>query len=542
MVLSCSDCFGKGTAMNTFVLTIAMILSLWSGTAPQVAEAPLPTPEPTPAPRVLTVCVGTQGHTIDPAYLSDGEDVDYLRHLFEGLMKYAPVTTDGKMNDMALTYGLAEAAEMSADGLTYRFTLRGDALWSDGVPVRAADFVYAWNRLLQTDSHGAAQLSAVLESVTAESDRVLIAALKAPCPWFLKLCAEVYTAPVRRDLVETYGGDWTQEEHIAVSGAYTIASWVHDDHILLRRNPCYYGRDTLTADTIAWYFRDTVDRLGADFTADVPASDATGRVDKAGVYYLYLNANGIRDWRVRAAMTLAVDREAVAEAAGSGRAAWGMVPAGISRTDGTAYDAESAPMLQWLQKAYPAYDLRDYEGRCALAADLYNQAVASGAWSYGCTLRYRCNASAVNERVFAQCQADWLRVLGLTVTACPMTAEDYEKLLPTNTFDVAYLSWMADYDDPLCFLRIMERGGEANYSAWGDVRYNDLLERCVMDGDDRDGLLTETDSALFESERFAVCPLYWFGEYYAAADDVTGVAHSAYGGYWFGNVNREHFC
>jgi len=523
--------------MNTFVLTVAMILSLWSGTAPQVAEAPMPTPEPTPAPTVLTVCVGTQGHSIDPAYLSDGEDVDYLRHLYEGLMKYAPVTTDGVMNDMALTCGLAETAEVSTDGLTYRFTLRADALWSDGVPVAAADFVYAWNRLLQTDSNGAAQLSAVLESVTAESDRVLVAVLKAPCPWFLKLCTEVYTAPVRRDLVEAYGGDWTREEHIAVSGAYTIASWVHDDHIIFKKNPCYYNRQALTADTIVWYFRDTADRISADFTADVPDTAAAGRVDRAGVYYLYLNANGIRDWRVRAAMALAVDREAVGEAAGSGQAAWGLVPEGVSLTDGTAYHAESAPMLQWLQETYPAYDLRDYEGRCELAVDLYNQAVASGTWSYGRTLRYRYNESAVNEQVFDRCRADWLRVLGLTVTAQPMTAEDYEKLLPTNTFDVAYLSWMADYDDPLCFLEIMERGGSANYAAWGDVRYNELLERDALNSADRDGLLFGTDCALFEAERFAVCPLYWFGENYAAAYGLTGVAHSAYGGYWFGNVN-----
>lgn len=521
--------------MKTLILTIAMTLGLYSGTAPQIAEAPLSAPEPTPTH--ITVSVGAEGYSIDPAYLTE-DPPDYLYHLYEGLMKMAPASTDGVMNEMRLTCGLAESVEQSPDGLTYRFTLREDALWSDGVPVRAGDFVYAWQRLMAGDSHGGAQLSAVLASVTAESDRVLIATLKQPCPWFLKLCAEVYTAPVRQDLIERYGGDWTNENHIAVSGAYTIASWVHDDHMILTQNPCYYGRAALTAETIRWCFADTADRISADFSADVPDSAATGRADKAGVYYLYLNANAIGDWRVRAAMTLALDRDAAAMAAwGGAAAAWGLVPAGISLSDGTAYHPNTAPMLQWLQQSYPAYDLTTYEGRCELAVDLYNQAVASGAWSYGRTLRYRYNQSAVNERVFAQCQADWLRVLGLTVTAVPMTAEGYGKMLATNTFDVAYLSWMADYDDPLCFLRIMERGGEANYSAWGDVRYNDLLEQGAISCADRDGLLLKTDCALFEAERFAVCPVYWFGECYAA-DGLTGVARSAYGGYWFGNVNR----
>lgn len=526
--------------MKALVLTIAMTLGLWSSIVPQSAAALLDTVEPTATPSDLTVCVGTEGHTIDPAYLSDGDGGDYLRHLYEGLMKYVPVRVDGAMNEMRLEYGLAQSAEVSADGLTYRFAIREDALWSDGEPVRAEDFAYAWERLLTTDTYGAAQLSAVLEHVTVENERVLVAMLKQPCPWFLKLCAEVYTAPVRRDLVETYGGDWTNEANIAVSGAYTIESWVHDDHIILFQNPFYYDRARLSADTIAWYFADTSDRVSADFAADVPVSAASGSVDESGVYYLYLNANAIRDWRVRAAMLLALDRETIASAVGSGAsAAWGLVPEGISLTGGDAYHPDTAPMLQWLQETYCGYDLTTYEGRCTLAVDLYNQAVASGAWSYGHTLRFRYNESGVNEIVMERCQTDWLRVLGLTVTAQPMTADDYEKMLASNTFDVAYLSWRADFDDPLSFLQIMERGGSFNHSGWGDERYDALLEQAAVYTDDRDTLLLDTDRALFEAERFAVCPVYWFGENYYAAVGVTGVAHSADGGYWFGNTIRN---
>ncbi|MBQ3010980.1 MAG: peptide ABC transporter substrate-binding protein [Oscillospiraceae bacterium] len=522
--------------MKSLVLTIAMMLNLWSGSAAELAEAPLPVP--TPAPAVLSVCVGTEGHTIDPGYLSDGEDAAVLHHLFEGLMKYAPVRGDKEMNDMALTCGLAESVQVSADGLTYRFTLRRDAMWSDGVPVRAGDFVYAWQRLLQTESYGARQLGDVLASVTAEDDRLLTAVLKRPCPWFLKLCAEVYAAPVRRDLTETYGGDWTREENIAVSGAYTIAEWVHDDRMVLVKNPYYY--DSVTVDAIDWQFADSPDRIAADFTADVPDSTATGAVEKSGVYYLYLNANAIRDWRIRAAMLLAIDRASIASQVGDGAAAAeGLVPAGISLTDGTAYRPETAPMLVWLQTKYPSYDLRSYEGRCSLAADLYNQAVAEGTWSHGRTLQYRYNVSEVNETVMRCCCDDWLRVLGLTVTAAPMTAEDYGKLLTTNTFDVAYLSWVADYDDPLCFLQIMERGGANNHSAWGSPQYNGLLEQAAMSGEQRDSLLFAADCALFEAERFAVCPVYWFGEPYFAADGITGIAHSSHSGYWFGNVKRQ---
>lgn len=501
------------------------------------AAAPEDTaPDPVPTSDVISVCVGTEGTSIDPAYLSESDPADYLGHLFEGLMKYAPRSSDKVMNDMAVTYGLASAVEVSSDGLVYRFTIRADAVWSDGVPVTAADFVYGWERLSAGTSHGAAQLWAVLDSVTAESDRILRATLREPCPYFLKLCAEVYTAPVRRDVVEAYGGDWTAAEHIVVSGAYTIADWVHDEIILLEKNPLYYDAAAVTADRICWYFADS-GGVTRDFTAAVSNAGATGQVDKGGVYYLYLNANGIRDWRIRAAMLLALDRETIAAGVGNGsRGAEGLVPPCISLTDGTLYDSDGAPMFAWLAEQYTAYDLSTYEDRCALALDLYNEAVAAGTWSYGNTLRFRCCESELSRQVMELCCQNWLNVLGLTVVESVMEQGEYGKLLQTNTFDVAHLSWMPDYDDPLSVLQIMERGGAHNFSAWGDTRYDELLERTHTAGADRDELLFAADCALFEEERFAVCPVLWLGENYAA-DGLRGVAHSR-NGYWFGNAAK----
>ena len=509
-----------------------LLLSLVLAVCLTACGAGLPDTAPVEAtPRVLIVCVGTEGTSIDPAYLGESDPADYLSHLFEGLMKYTPVSDEGVMNDMTVTCGLAWPAEVSEDGLVYRFTIRDDALWSDGVAVTAADFVYAWNRLRDTDTHGARQLWSVLSSVTAESDKVLVAQLQMPCPYFLKLCAQVYAAPVRRDVVETYGGDWTDAANIVVSGAYTVGEWVHDDHIVLVKNPLYYAADAVTADEIDWYFTDA-DRISAHFTAAVPQGLSDGCVHKAGVYYLYLNANGIRDWRVRAAMLLALDRDAIATVMG-GTAAEGLVPKGVALTDGRACGWHTAPMYAWLQETYPRYDLQTYEGRRALALDLYNEAVAAGAWSHGRSLRFQCCDNSPSRAVMDLCRQNWLEVLGLTVGESVLTEADYEKRLRTNTFDVAHLSWMPDYDDPLSFLELMERGGDYNFSAWGDVRYDTLLEQTAT-AHDRDSLLWAADAALFEKERFAVCPVYELAEHYAA-EGICGVAYGG-GGYWFGNA------
>ena len=511
--------------MKSLVLTLALVMQLWGGAATQqVAQLPLPLPSS------ISVAVGTEGTTIDPAYLTRSDGGDYLRHIYEGLMKYAPVSNESVMNEMSVTYGLAERVECSEDGLTYRFILREDALWSDGVPVRAEDFVYGWTRLLAAGSYGGKLLGDVLEHLEATEEKTLLVTLKRPCAYFLKLCAESYAAPVRRDLVERYGGDWTDAAHLAVTGAYTVRHWVHDDHMVLEKNPLYYDASHITPREITWYFRENA---AVDFAVN-PAAAAKGRAEGAGVYYLYLNANGIPDWRVRAAMLLVLDREAIAAAAGNRAvAAEGLVPVGISDA------AEGRPMLAWLQETYTDYDLTVYEGRCALALELYNQAVGAGAWSHNRSLRFRCSESPLNGRVTALCRQNWLEVLGLKVTVEEMWETDYETMLRTNTFDVACLTWLPDYDDPLTYLRIMERGGSHNFSAWGDVRYNDLLRSCEEASHNRSTLLRQTEAALFQTERFAICPVFWYGESYYAAEGIRGVGHSAYGGYWFGNTLKE---
>ncbi len=497
---------------------------------------------------VLTVAVGTEGTTIDPTYRSPSESGDLLNHLFEGLVKYAPTQTGETVNTAEPVLGLAESMESAEEGRVIRFTIRSDARWSDGVPVTAEDFIYAWGRLLTDAGEGAAggaHLYGVLRNaeavaagelpvdalgVYAESERVLRVELEQPCAWFWKLCALPCMAPLRRDVIETYGGDWTNEGHIVVSGAYTIGEWVHDDYMRLVPNPHYYDAEGLGPDEILWSFGSTE---RSDFAAGV--DDAHGTVSVAGTYYLYLNANAIPDWRVRAAMLLSIDREALAARLGNGsRPAEGLVPEGISMTDGTPYTAES-PMYTWLRQSYPQYDLSDYGGRCALASMLMEQARAAGSWYGSYTLYYRFNESTVNRIVAEQCQADWKRVLGLRADFVPMEVEAYSARLRTNTFDVAYLSWLPDYDDPLSFLRIMERGGAHNHSGWGDVRYNEQLNLAseMLDPAARDAMLLRAEEMLYEKERFAVCPLYWYGESYAAAEGLTGVGHSAVGGYNF---------
>jgi len=385
------------------------------------------------------------------------------------------------------------------------------------------------------------QMPAEALGVAAEEERVLRVTLEAPCAHFLKLCADACMVPLRQDVVEAYGGDWTDERNLVVSGAYTVESWVHDDTMVLVPNPMYYNKQALGPDRIVWRFAQGMDSA-AEYDVSVTET-GEHMVSEAGTYYLYLNANAIGDWRVRAAMALSVDREGLAEAVG-GIPAVGLMPVGISKSDGTAYrvsdSAAEQPLYKWLAEQYPDAQLHTYAGRCALAQKLYAQALAAGSWYRSYTVYYRFNESELNRTAAEFCRRSWQEVLGLRTEFQVMDAEDYGKMLLTNTFDTAYLSWLPDYDDGLNFLEIMRRAGEHNHSGWGDVRYNEQLDliRTAHDPAARDAMMRAADAMLFEKERFAVCPLFWFAERCSVSESVSGIGHSAAGGYIFSYAKK----
>ena len=556
-----------------FILAVLCLLLLTAcGGGTDTAEiTPEPTATPVPTPFVLEVCTGMEGYTIDPTYVGDVETAGLISHLFEGLMKYVPADESAAVTDAQLVSGLAESHTVSDDGLTWRFTIRGDACWSDGQPVTAQNFVYAWRRLLPPAGSGetahaaaASQLYGVIQNaeavgsgkadpsalgVTAENDRTLVVTLEKPCSHFLKLCALPCMSPLRQDVIEAYGGDWTDERNIITNGGYTITSWVHDDHMTLTKNPQYYEGDALGPDTIVWNFNDSevgmtgaFESGGLDFVAGIADGEP---ISRAGVYYLYLNTSAVQDWRVRGAMLLSIDRDSIAAALGGGATpAVGLIPAKISDSGGSAYVVPSVaaeqPMYAWLSKTYPDYDLNTYEGRCALAKKLYNEARAIGSWYNSYTVYYRFNESAVNRTVAETCRNNWKEVLGLNAEFVLMDDDTYADSLKSRTFGTAYLSWLPDYDDGRSFLEIMRRGGEYNYSVWGDQRYNDALDVIgrATDAAERDALLLAADAMLFEQERFAVCPIYYFGDTYRVSDAITSVTHTPMGYWLFGYAEK----
>jgi ABC-type oligopeptide transport system substrate-binding subunit len=282
----------------------------------------------------LVINNSAEPQSLDPGLARGQPEHRITLALFEGLTTYDPETLEARP-------GVAERWEISEDRKTYRFHLR-DCEWSDGRKVVAQDFVYSWLRVLDpatpTDyAHILHYVKGAKEynlkkgpaegvAVKAIDDRTLEVGLAHPVPYFLELCAFFSYAPVRRDLIETHGKDWTRPGTLASNGPFKLASWKPTEAIVVERNPAYWNAAAVKQPFIrflpinnrstAWNLYekgeiDVVTTIPLDLVdAIVKRPDYRGGAYLAIYYYGFNVAHGpLKDKRVRKALALAVDRE-----------------------------------------------------------------------------------------------------------------------------------------------------------------------------------------------------------------------------------------
>ena len=541
------------------------------------APAQTSTPAPAPAaeePFVLNASIASEPETIDPGLISSVDGSTYTQHQFENLMKYQMTDEafdeSGNLFGTEIVLGQAASYEVSDDLTVYTFKLRDDAVWSDGQPVKAQDFVYSWRRLVDPETASdygyfldgivlnAADIQAGEKAkeelgIEALDDKTLQITLEAPCAYFLEMCAFASLVPLREDVVEGHD-DWTDPANIVVNGAYKVTEWVHDSYILFEPNEKYYDAANLGPDQIKYWLSDSqtnnlsayqsgqyqfMDDFPTDMIESLQASGDCYLPAYVGTYYLYLNTTKITDWRVRAAMTLSVDRENIVKnvTQGGQQPATGLVASGILDSTGADFaygSSELGAIYAWLADQYPDADLTSYAGRCALAKQLYQEAVDEGKWDPNTTVVYNFNTSETHKAIAEACGSDWQTVLGLNITLENQEWATYTNGLGEHQFGVARLGWIADYNDPVTYLELFVTGNSYNYGLWSDTAYDsEIVEaKAMLAGTDRDALLYKAEMDMFGEGGFPVCPVYYYTNPYCS-QGITNIGYTPMGYFFF---------
>ncbi len=569
--------FTKAVILLLVVSLIASLCACGGKTVTDNTTAPAtPTDKPadTESEFVIDACIASEPETIDPSLISSVDGSTYTQHQFENLMKYEMIDElagdDTNMKNTKVVPGQAASYEVSEDLTVYTFKLRDDIFWSDGEPVTAKDFVFSWQRLVDpatASDYGYFLDNIVLNAaaiqagekdkselgVKAVDDKTFEVTLEAPCAYFLEMCAFASLVPLRQDVVEA-NENWTDPENIVVNGPYKITEWVHDSYIRMEPNEKYYDVANLGPDAIVWHLSDSETSILSayqDNTYDFIESFPTDMIESlkasgdcfinpyVGTYYLYLNCSKIEDWRVRAAMVLAVDRENIVKNVTQGGQvpATGFVASGILDSTGNDFASgvsELGAIYNTLQGMYPDADLSTYAGQCELAKQLYDEAVADGAWDPNTTVVYNFNTSDTHKAIAEACGSDWETVLGLKISLENQEWATYTNGLGEHTFGVARLGWIADYNDPVTYLELLVTGNSYNYGLYSDESFDkDITEaKATLAGADRDALLYSAEETLFGEGGFPVCPIYYYTNMYCMKG-LTNVGYTGMGYFFF---------
>lgn len=471
--------------------------------------------------------------SVDPHKTSTVYEANVLRDLFQGL-----VMQDEKANVIP---GAAESWTVSDDGTVYTFKLRKGGVWSDGSPVTADDFVFAFHRL--EDPATGAEYASMLYPVKGAEDfntnkgkaedmgvkaidaDTLQVTLKAPAPYFLEMLTHQATYPVNKASIDKLGADWIKPGKLVSNGPFTLAEWVPNDHLKLVKNPKFWDAANIKIDVVN--FIPTEDRSSAikrfeagelDSYDDLPTEQLADLKTKfgdqirvgpqLGTYYFAIKTDKA-PWdnvELRNAISMAIDRDFMAEKVwqNSMLPGYSMVPPGIEGYTPAMAKYADTSQIDREDAAKKILEKLGYTPEHPLKMEI----------------RYNTSENHKNTAVAVQEQ---LKPLGVEVSLLNTdTKTHYAFLQNKGNYDVARAAWIADYKDPENFLGISRKASGINYSNYNNPKFEEAMDKAAAAG----GNSQERMKDLADAERILVddagiIPLL----YYSYHDIVSSKLH-----------------
>ncbi|MEH6988805.1 peptide ABC transporter substrate-binding protein [Cytobacillus firmus] len=494
-------------------------------------------------PQELRVNINTEPPSLNPGLAEDATSGTVLRQILEGLTR---IGKDGKPEN-----AMAEDVKVSDDQKTYTFKIR-DAKWSNGDPVTANDFVYAWKWALDPANNstyayqlyyiegaeaantGEGSLDAV--GVKAVDDKTLEVKLVNPTPYFLELTAFYTYLPVNSKVAEA-NPEWATDagENYTTNGPFHLTEWSHSDKIVLEKSETYWDAETVKLDSIemimindpntelSMFDNGELDWAGAP-TGALPTDAMQALKDEgrlttqpiAGIYNYKFNTTvePFNNVNIRKAFAHALNRQEIIDniLQGEQLPAMAIVPPSMFEENEKGYfpDNDVEKAKEYLQKGLEELGYKDASELPAV------------------TLSY--NTSEAHQKIAQAIQDMWKQNLGVEVTLDNAEWNVFLDKVNQMDYQVARMGWLGDFNDAMNFLEMYrDADGGNNNTGWESKEFQDLLAKSSTETDPeaRQQLLKDAEAIFMED--MPVAPIYFYTNNWVQAENLKDVVVSGLG-------------
>lgn len=521
------------------VLSTLFVLGLLSGCGGSKEAAPTEAKKEAVKSNIVTIANDVELSSMDTGLATDGTSFEAIASVLEGLYQL-----DGAGNTIP---GMAVKEEISEDGKVHTFTLR-DAKWSDGQPVTANDFVFAWRRLAnpKTASEyaymigvaGIKNAEGVMSGekpitelgVTAVDDKTLKVELDYPVPFFDQLAAFPPFYPIREDFYDKYKEQYAlTPEAILSNGAFKMTEWNQGANYTMVKNDQYYDADKVKIDGLNFQVvKDAQSAMVAFDQGNVDYVKLTGEmvdqykespelINTLGGYLWYISPNqkvpGLENANLRRALALSFDKEQIAEHL--------LKDGSIAANFAIPVKLAVGPDGKDFRETTPSYLNVDK----AKAKEYYEKAkqeLGKDKFAYELVFEDTEASKKVAEYLKSEIETN---LPGMTINLKQQPKKARLQLMQNGVYELGLTRWGPDYADPMTYLDMWITGASYNFGSWTSKEYDKLIFDASKG--DLTGKPVERWEALKQAEKVcmddaAIFPVYQTGSAVMIKKDLTG--------------------
>ena len=521
------------------VLSTLFVLGLLSGCGGSKEAAPTEAKKEAVKSNIVTIANDVELSSMDTGLATDGTSFEAIASVLEGLYQL-----DGAGNTIP---GMAVKEEISEDGKVRTFTLR-DAKWSDGQPVTANDFVFAWRRLAnpKTASEyaymigvaGVKNAEAVMSGekpitelgITAVDDKTLKVELDYPVPFFDQLAAFPPFYPIREDFYDKYKEQYAlTPEAILSNGPFKMVEWNQGANYTMVKNDQYYDADKVKIDGLNFQVvKDAQSAMVAFDQGNVDYVKLTGEMvdqykespefmNTLGGYLWFVSPNqkvpGLENANLRRALALSFDKEQIAEHL--------LKDGSIAANFAVPVKLAVGPDGKDFRETTPSYLNVDK----AKAKEYYEKAkqeLGKDKFAYELVFEDTEASKKVAEYLKSEIETN---LPGMTINLKQQPKKARLQLMQNGVYELGLTRWGPDYADPMTYLDMWITGASYNFGSWTSKEYDKLIFDASKG--DLTGKPVERWEALKQAEKVcmddaAIFPVYQTGSAVMIKKDLTG--------------------